>query len=272
MGQDLLFTETEWNAAMPRVAAAMTAYLRQYRTAIYEHRDDYGQGWGSGSYLRLGSRIFILTNEHVAHVRARQKTLAYQFDGQIDIRRIVGDHYEYPAPLDLALLPVCMAAWSAPSNASKAIEIDQIAIGHNPVPTELLTFSGVSGSNVKFHFDTLFATGTCYTARETVLPQDDRFTTRYHFGLDYRPDLASIVTGDQDLPLPPGLSGSTVWNTGFVEAKMRGVTWAPEFAKVTGVVWGWPSTHGCLIATRAEFLRSFLLAPCCLEVGAAATS
>jgi hypothetical protein len=265
MSEQPLFTEADWKAAMPQVVADMTAYLRQYRTAIYEHVNDYGKGWGSGSYLRLGSRIFILTNEHVTHVRSEGRSLAYQFNGQEDIYRIVGNHYEYPAPLDLALLPVCMDAWSDNSNASKAIEIDQIAIWHNPAPTELLTFSGFSGDNVKFYFNALFAEGTCYTARETELTQDDRFNPRYHFGLDYRPDLASTVIGERGLPLPPGLSGSTVWNTGFVEARMRDVNWTPELAKVTGVVWGWPSAHGCLVATRAEYLHSFLLEVCCLE-------
>jgi hypothetical protein len=61
------------------------------------------------------------------------------------------------------------------------------------------------------------------------------------------------------LPLPPGLSGSRLWNTRFVEAKMAKIPWTPELALVTGVIWGWPSGLGCLIATRAEYLRSFLL-------------
>ena len=259
MSKDLLFTEAEWNAAMPGVVANMTEYLRPYRTAIYEHRDTYGEGWGSGSFLRLGSTVFILTNEHVSRVRAQDKVLTYQFDGQDDIRRVVGNHVEYPAPLDLALLPVDMHAWADPSNASKAIEIDQIAIAHVPVLTELLTFTGFAGCNVTFHFNTLCAKGTCYTAHEIELPQDERFSARFHFGMNYRPDLASSVIGNESLPIPPGLSGSTVWNTGFVQAKMAGIPWTPELAKVTGVIWGWPSGHACLVATRAEYLRSFLL-------------
>jgi hypothetical protein len=36
-------------------------------------------------------------------------------------------------------------------------------------------------------------------------------------------------------------------------------TWSPKMARVTGVVWGWPSSIGFLIATRAEYIRSFLL-------------
>jgi hypothetical protein len=259
MSGDLLFSEEEWDAARRRVVADMTDYLRPYRTAIYEHKQDYGDGWGSGSYLRLLDRIVILTNEHVAVAREQGRILGHQFGGQEDIRPIVGNHVEYPFPLDLALLPVDMRAWAEDTNKSKGIEIDQIMLGHDPVPTELLTFTGFAGENVSFHFDTLFAEGTCYTAREIALPTDARFSSRFHFALDYRPEAASSVSGKNGLPLPPGLSGSTVWNTGFVAARMAGISWTPVLAKVTGVIWGWPSGHACLIATRAEFVRSFLL-------------
>jgi hypothetical protein len=271
MSGKLLFTKEEWTAAMPGVVEAMTGYLRPYRTAIYEHKCDedgreYGDGWGSGSYLRLGDRVFILTNQHVACARRNGRVLAHQFDGQEDIRRIVGHHAEFPHPLDVAVLPVDMRAWADVSNKSKAIDIDQIVIGHDPEPTqELLAFTGFAGERTSFHFGFLFAEGTCYTAREIELPHDVRFSPRFHFGIDYRPDCASSVIGEKGLPLPPGLSGSTVWNTGFVAAKVAGRTWTPQMAKVTGLVWGWPSGHACLIATRAEFVRSFLLgAPCAL--------
>lgn len=264
MSEELLFTEAEWNASIPGVVAAMTAHLRPYRTAIYEHKRDehggeYGEGWGSGSYLRLGNQLFILTNQHVACIRTEGRMLAYQFDGQEDIRASVGDHAEFSWPLDLAVLPVDMGAWADGGNKSKPIEIEQIALAHDPVPTELVAFTGFAGQNVSFHYSTLFAEGTCYTAREIELPPDERFSTRFHFGVDYRPDLASTLQGGKGLPLPPGLSGSTVWDTGFVAAKMKGIPWTPDHARVTGVVWGWPSGNACLVATRAEFVRSFLL-------------
>lgn len=259
MSGDLLFTEAEWNAAIPGVVAAMTDYLRPYRTAIYEHKGEYGEGWGSGSFLRLGDKVFILTNQHVACIREESRVLAYQFDGQADIRAIAGNHAEHLWPLDLAVLPVDMKAWPDATNKSSPIEVEQIALGHDPVPGELLAFTGFAGQSTSFHFNTLFTKGTCYTAREIELPQDERFSSRFHFGLDYRPDLASSVNGTDALPLPPGLSGSTVWDTRFVAARMAGIPWTPELATVTGVVWGWPSGHACLVATRAEFVRSFLL-------------
>jgi Trypsin-like peptidase domain len=255
----LLFTEAEWNDALPGVVEEVSKFLSPYRTAIYQDHETHGEGWGSGSYVRLNGKVFILTNYHVAAARQQRKVLTHQFNGQEDIRRIAGDHVAYPAPLDLALLPVDMRAWSDSANMSKAVEINQIALAHNPVTTELLTFIGFAGERVKFYFDTLIAEATCYTGREIELPHDDRFSSRFHFGMDYRPDRASCVIGNNGLPLPLGFSGSTVWDTGFVAAKIAGIQWKPEMAKVTGVIWGWPSSYACLVATRAEYLRSFLL-------------
>lgn len=263
MTKELLFTEEEWTSSVPQVVVAMTEYLLPYRTAIYDLNRDYGNGWGSGSYLRLQDNVFILTNEHVADEENPSRTgefLGHQLGGQDIIRRIVGDRPVFQWPLDLGLLQVNKDAWNEGINKSKAIEISQIALVHDPVPAEILTFTGFAGENVSFHFSTLFAEGVCYTAREIELPIDVRFSARIHFAIDYRPDAATAVIGKKGLPLPPGLSGSTVWNTGFVQAKMAGVPWTPDLARVTGVVWGWPSEHGCLIATRAEYVRSFLLA------------
>ena len=161
MSGELLFTEEEWDAASRLVVAEMTEYLRPYRTAIYDLKKDYGEGWGSGSYLRLGDRVHILTNEHVAVAREQgkpdSKVLGHQFNGQEDIRAIAGNHAAYPFPLDLALLPVNMQAWAETTNKSKGIEVDQIMLGHDAVPTELLTVTGFAGENVSFHFNTLFA-------------------------------------------------------------------------------------------------------------------
>ncbi len=254
----LLFSDAEWNAAMPGVSKDLTAYLAARRAPIFKDHGDHGEGWGSGAFLRHGGRVFVLTNEHVAAARSPTQPLASQLQDQNDIWRFVGNHVQFGLPLDLALLPVPEAMWNT-KHGSTAIEIDEIAIAHDPVEGELLAFTGFAGERVKFHFGTLFAQATCYTAREIALPSDPRFSSRYHFGIDYRPDLATDVIGTRGLPLPPGLSGSVVWNTQFVAAKMLGQRWTADMAQVTGVVWGWPSDHGCIVATRAEFLRSFLL-------------
>lgn len=260
MSDQLLFTQTEWENAVPKVVEDMTSFLRPYRAPVFEHTDDGGKGWGSGAYIELGDRHFLLTNEHVAAAHQQGRKLIHQFLDQDELQLVTGDGVSRSDPFDLALLPVDETAWATPTNHSRAIAVEQIALAHNPVQAELLTFTGFAGAKVSFHFNTLTSKATCSTAREVPLPPNDpRFSSRFHFGLDYKPNLATDVIGKEGLPHPPGLSGSVVWDTGFVLAKMSGQTWTPDMAKVTGVVWGWPSNAGCIVATRAEYLRSFLL-------------
>ncbi|MEX2299141.1 MAG: hypothetical protein WD715_17120 [Dongiaceae bacterium] len=244
---------------MPDLTRDMTTYLAQYRTPVFKEKGDHGKGWGSGSFIEVDGAKYILTNEHVATIRHSGKFLGFQLADQNTLFRVQGHHVEQGWPWDLALLPVSDVAWTGVHHASKLIQFDQIALAHTPMPTEVFAFAGFAGERTSFHFDTLFCKATVSLACEVELPKDERWDSRFHFGLDYRPDLVTSVVGNEGLPKPPGLSGSTVWNTCFVEAKARGIKWTPELARVAGVVWGWRSNEGFIIATRAEHIRSFLL-------------
>lgn len=256
----LMFTEDEWNTSKPKLTRDMTEHLRQYRTPVFKDRGDYGEGWGSGSFVELDGAKYILTNEHVATVRCSGEKLGFRFNDQDRLARIQGNHVEKTWPWDLALLPVNKETWVGIEHTSKAIQIGQIALAHTPIQTEVFAFTGFAGERTAFHFSTLLFEATTSLAREVDLPADDeRWDGRFHFGLDYLPDAATSVLGNKGLPKPPGLSGSTVWNTCFVEAKANGINWTPDLARVVGVVWGWSSSNGLIVATRAEHVRSFLL-------------
>lgn len=258
MSETLLFTESEWAALCPQVTQDLAAYLRPYRTPVLEHHGDYGSGWGSGSYLQLGTRRVILTNEHVATVRRAGRELAHMFNDADNVYQIKGNHTDITWPSDLAILPISDDAWTQQAHTSRPIELSQFAAKHAPVPYELLSFVGFAGQRVRFGFGEISAEGTCYVAREVPLPAHDAIDPDCHFGIEFRPDLATDVMGTPGLPLPNGFSGSTVWNTGVVEARMNGHMWSPEMARVTGVVWGWPSGETCIVATRVEHVLAFL--------------
>lgn len=255
----LVFTEDQWNAAMPQLTKDMTAHLAEYRTPIFKDQGTFGEGWGSGSFVEIDGTTHILTNEHVATVRHAGEKLGFKLKDLDELASVVGNHVERGWPWDLAILPVTQAIWTAATHWSKAIQVEQLALAHTPYPTEVFAFSGFAGERTGFHFSTLSLEATTSLAREVPLPKDDRWDPRFHFGLDYRPDLATSILGDRGLPKPPGLSGSTVWNTCFVEAKVKGIPWTPELARVAGIVWGWSSTNGFVVATRVEHVRSFLL-------------
>jgi len=252
-----LFSEAEWNAEVPKVSRAMHEHLAGYCVPVSKHLGDHGELWGTGTYLRLMDRTFILTNEHVADIRPQG--LLHQFCGADDLHPVLGNHASFGWPLDVAVLPVEKSIWETPGHQAKAITEDLISIAHEPAPTELLTFAGYSGDRSQFIFNTLITPGTSSTAREVPLPVDDRFKARFHMAIEYKPDLATNVIGSHGLPCPPGFSGSAVWNTGFVESRMAGEPWTPDMARVSGIVWGWPSSSGCIVATRVEYVRSFLL-------------
>jgi hypothetical protein len=250
--------EDDWDAVCVNVTRSMTCFLRSYRTPVLEHRGNYGEGCGSGSYVQLGDRRVILTNQHVAAIRFQGRHLAHMFNEADNVYRILGSHYEIGWPIDLAVVPISPEAWSTQQHTSNSISLRQFASKHAPVEDELLAFVGFAGERVRFVFGQLVTEGTCYVAREVPLPQHDKIDPTFHFGIEFRPDLATSVIGTKGLPLPPGFSGSTVWNTGYMEARKNGVPWTPELAKVTGVVWGWPSGTTCIVATRVEYLHAFL--------------
>ena len=255
----LAFTKAEWEEAMPTLALAMTSHLKRYRTPLFIDHGDYGEPWGSGSFLQLGERKFVLTNEHVAKRRRSGARLGVRLEGQDNLMILVGDHIELPWPWDLALIPVSDAAWIAVEHTSLAISVDQIFPVHAAAPTEVFAFSGYAGERTHFVFGEMQFGASTSLAREIELGPDTDIDPRFHFGLSYLPDLATSVVGDRGLPDPHGMSGSTVWNTRFVEAKLNGRVWSPELATVTGVAFGWPSGQGAIAAIRAEHVRSFLL-------------
>jgi hypothetical protein len=198
----LLFTEAEWSTEVPKVVQAMHDYVGSFSAPISKDHGTCGELWGSGTYLKLGERTFLLTNDHVARVRP-STALIHQIAGQDDLYRISGDHMSHGWPLDIALLPVSKSVWDASTHKGKAITIDLISIAHEPAPTELLTFAGCSGERSKFLFDTLVTPGTSSTAREVALPDHEDCKSRFHFGIDYKPDLATNVVGSRGLPKPP---------------------------------------------------------------------
>jgi hypothetical protein len=140
---------------------------RYNRTPIFIDHGDYGEAWGSGSFIELDGRKFILTNEHVARVRRSQK-LGFRFDEQENMPRVIGNHIEQSAPWDLALLPVSDEAWSVLDHHSALIQMDQITLAHTPLPTEVFAVAGFAGERTKFLFEEMQFESTTSLAREVA--------------------------------------------------------------------------------------------------------
>ena len=255
LSQSLLFTEAEWPAVVREVSAQMSGLVEKYTTPISKViSDEEGQHCGSGSYCELLGRHLLLSSEHVARERLTH-SLAPKFFGD-DHYFVLRNHFiALGAPNDVALARVDDDEWNRFPHAASAISAGQFAQSHTSTEGELLFIAGYSGELSRFSFGVLVTPGTPYLARECPLPNDSRCNSAFHFALNYNPGKATSIDGSsRGLPLPPGFSGTLVWNTRVVEMKARVEPGTPDAARVTGIVWGWPSDTS-LLATKVEHMQ-----------------
>jgi len=250
-----VFTAAEWTGVVNDAVAGMTAKVGPHTTPIsqvIEH--EYGEHWGSGSYCEFEKQRYLLTNEHVA-AKLQTHSLAHKFHDDESYFRFRHAFHAAPAPYDTAVVRVDDREWTRFPHGAVPIPEGQFAVAHKPVESELLFVLGYSGERAKFQYDHLFTPGTPYLARECPLPESPRCDPEFHFAMHYNPALATPVgSKGRHLPLPPGMSGSLVWNTRVVEQRLRGFNWSPSDAVVTGIVWGWPSDTS-IVATKVQHMQ-----------------
>lgn len=246
-------TREAWDRLCKEVASQMRDHILPFSTPISRAlSDDYGEHHGSGSYLRNEDGIFLITNDHVAN-RSRGYPLTHQFWGSENVYRVRHSWASKPSPVDIAACRIDESVWTYSDHNAQAISVSRFSRNHDPEDRELLFFAGYSGDRSRFLFEHLLAPGTPYLTQEIPLPDNvPEADGLYHFALPYKPDKAVSVDGSSELPRPPGLSGSLVWDTKCVSCMNSGMEWSPLKAEVTGIVWGWPSSEGCILATRVE--------------------
>jgi hypothetical protein len=249
--------EDRWQAETEKVARLMAEHVSQFITPISEAiSDDYGELLGTGSYVQLRGRPYLLTNEHVAR-RREKHPLAHvpKLDGFF--LRVVHPFQAQTFPIDAAIARLDDAIME--NATQRPIPADRFASKHAPVTHELLFMTGFPGKRARFSAlaGALATTAVPYLTQQ--IPEES-VTSPEHFRLNYNPERARSVSSlGSFLPEPPGFSGSLVWDTGYV--RKRGQDWSPADATVTGLVFGWPLSDqsDSLIATRIEVVRAFLI-------------
>lgn len=258
---DLIISEDEWKKSARQVVKEMQAFTAPFVSAVsYEKPNDEPRLSGSGSFIELFGRRFLLTNEHVLHDQQSDlllPNLAFGAHGTDEVFRMANGTLDAPYPIDCALIPVPDQIWYRP-NKAQAIPEEKFNWAHVPIDREILFFRGYAQENSSFHFENLFNAGTSYGTQIMEEPPvgPDR---RFFFPLHHSPEKAEMVNDQGHLPLPPGFSGSTVWDTGFVACLNNGMPWSPEQARVTGIVCRWRSGDTGIEALKIEHIRSWLL-------------
>ncbi len=222
---------------------------------------------GTGAYVELDGMRYILTCEHVAAGMAKSQ-LAASFHGAEIAFTLDNPFSALTYPVDIAITAITEHTWNLVPHRAKSIPIELFAKRHEPIPGELMLILGVpgesghawppaepSGDGVYFYTtNSIVCEVQEYfgpeLANEVPLPREG-----FHFLLPYVPEVAVNVNdkGSSSLPRAPGLSGSLVWNTRYLEVTAAGKEWCPEDARVTGIVWGNSTKAGVLVATPVEY-------------------
>jgi hypothetical protein len=213
----------------------------------------------SGAYVQLRNRTYLITNQHVA-AALKTHSLAHQLADDEHGVRITNPFQALSYPVDIAISRIDDEIWRSYKNEKQALPVWRLAQEHKPMQHELLFLMGFSGERSYYSksLEYVFSTATPYSTQESQLPQP--FDPEVSFALLFSTGHAIAVDGKRrGLPNPAGFSGSLVWNTKAVESMVAGREWTPEQAQVTGIVWGWDTTNACLLATRVEHVRSFML-------------
>lgn len=250
--------EEKWKEIYNDTLVRMKVHVEPFITPIWKYKDADENDiklLGSGSYFENSHGQFIITNEHVAKYYQRYR-LTHSFKGSSDILNIRKPFISELPPIDVAINKIEMDTWLEHKCEGDAIPIKRFATRHSPVDGELLFFTGFSGERSRVLFDNCISRGTPFLTQECPFPVSiEQADQKYHMSIPFPPE--SVETKDASVPLPDphGFSGSLLWDTKRVECQKKKIEWDPSMAEVTAIIWGWPSSCVCILATRIEHIN-----------------
>jgi hypothetical protein len=244
------------HAQIALVTEQMRTFTQPFVAPLsYEPDDSTVRLAGTGNFIEILERRILLTCEHVVLGKPR---LAFKPWGTDQFLLAPAMFASVSYPYDVAVTRINNALWGAVTHEARPIQRHQFAFTHAAVQNELLFFKGYAGENAPFAFDTLAAAATSYTTQE-IKGAVEGVDGRYFFLLHHRPEDVRFLDEKILFSNPSGFSGAVVWDTGYVNCLIKGESWTPDMARVTGMVCRWATGDPGIIVLRIEHLRSYLL-------------
>ena len=254
------------NEEMEECARKMTAYVKPFITPVTRQVNieaPEGEACGSASYFEKEGRQFIVTNEHVSRELGGPDPVShgYQFYGSSDIYATKTPFASLENPIDVSIADFT-DFWhrKASSTMAKCIPFEKMQVGYSYDPDELYFVAGFPGEGVDMHFGQLCSKELNFLTQEVSVPIGlKNVNPEYRFAL--RNDSKdAICTSDAPwsaLPPPPGVSGSLVWRTNYVNCRKNSIEWNPEkHAVVAGIACLWDDRRtNVIIATKIDKMQ-----------------
>lgn len=250
--------DPEKSKLMMECIDAMKKFTAPTITALYDVIDSKtGTLAGSGTFITLRDRPYILTAGHVVFEALSHKGLAHstKYGG---LPRFIDDPMKLCGPpFDLGIVRLGATAFA--DSQHTAASSHYLAHDSAGVDSDLLFIHGYPGkkSYPSVLLNGVFAESYPYGAGTSV-SQYSWFDPDIHIALEFSPKGMIDEHGNEAGFIDPhGLSGSALWKTN--RGGKSAAEWSPEQARIVGVVFAWDQKANSLIATRIEVVRRFLL-------------
>lgn len=237
---------------------AMKDYSSSCLVGIYGVvNNDEGILVGTGTYIKLQKKLYIITARHVLEECDKYKNVAIlQSNGKPPLL-LEGKQYRSDPPLDIGLCEVNENMVNL--EYVKPVDLQNIADSSGSIENEVLFIHGFPGQYSHFtaFFERAIITESFPYGSEIGKHSYEWFKDAKHFAFAYPSDGNFAENNERkDLPNPPGLSGSAIW--ALYQGKWLD-KWTPDKAKIIGIAYMWDQHAQSLIAIRVEEIRKYLV-------------
>lgn len=245
----------------PTAAAHVGALMKQMVEPFVmplsmQYPDGLVSALGSASLITDGTNKYLITNAHVASV-ATQYTIACKFNQDMNIIKILTPIATISDPSDVAISDITPLCDNFMPKTAAAIPLDKFSSAPSADPEELFFLIGFPGEAQSIDIaNKIFSQPpACILAQEKPFSNIPRYgkTNQNTFALNYDLFTAIALLKPVTWHKAPGMSGSLIWNTRYVESVLQGVDWDPSMATVAGIQCMW-NNQDTLFATKENHM------------------
>ncbi len=240
--------------------ARMKAYTAPAIAAVYGvESPQRGRLVGSGTFIDVHDIAYLLTASHVLEAATEYSVLTHSLAYGDKPCPLLNPFRLQQFPCDLGFTQVSDELRS--STSLQPMPATVLDTNSADIEGDVLFIHGYLGERSKWLpivkggiHSTSLPMWTVVRSGRTSWPH---FTDALHCAVEYWPTGWRDEHGTPiERPDPHGLSGSAVWR---LSLKRHGAAWAPEHARIIGVLHRVDPSGDCLILTRIEEVRGFIL-------------
>ncbi len=252
-------TEQEVAAEGTRISNLMKVHTKPDLAAVYGIiSEQKGVLIGSGTFLRLCGRTYLLTAEHVVDEGRKYEAIAHTSSSGSKPEPFKYGFRVAKPPIDLAIGRVDDEV--VRDHGIVPLGVDALGTSAGTIERDFLFVHGYPEGKSKWVpivNGGIHSTSTPFWTSDGVSDWD-QFDSDTHIALMYPKDgwLDEKWKGVSATE-PFGMSGSAVWQTN--RRHTPGPEWGTDHSKLVGLIHLWNSPAEVLVATRIEVIREFML-------------